>query len=53
MQLGVITAEFARAFKLSMEGGEARLPGTDYSSLFSRPLQPAVVKWEKREGWGK
>jgi len=53
VQLGVITAEFARAFKLGMEGGEARLPGTDYSSLFSRPLQPAVVKWEKREGWGK
>ncbi|KAK5999291.1 hypothetical protein QM012_005616 [Aureobasidium pullulans] len=28
------------------DGGE--FTGTDYSSLFSRPLSPAVVRWERR-----
>lgn len=45
LQLGVITAEFVRAFKLKGK----TVPGTDYSSLFSRPLSPAVVEFERRE----
>ena len=45
VQLGVITAEFVRALKVKGDG----VPGTDYSSLFSRPLNPAVVEWEWRD----
>ncbi len=44
VQLGVITAEFVRAFKLKGK----MVPGTDYSSLFSRPLSPALIEFEKR-----
>lgn len=44
VQLGVITAEFVRAFRLK----GSTLPGTDYSSLFSRPLSPAWIDFEKR-----
>lgn len=29
---------------------EGEVVATDYSSLFSRPLGPAVVGWERREG---
>ena len=47
LQLGVITAEFVRMFRLRAEE-KTGVPGTDYSSLFSRPLSPAVVGWEKR-----
>ena len=49
VQLGVITAEFARTFKLR---GSA-LPGTDYSSLFSRPLSPAMIEFERRNAEAK
>ena len=44
VQLGVITAEFVRVFKLK---GKV-VPGTDYSSLFSRPLSPALIEFERR-----
>lgn len=44
VQLGVITAEFVRTLRLK----GSSVPGTDYSSLFSRPLSPAVVEWERR-----
>lgn len=50
VQLGVITAEFVRMFKLSTLDGKQDIVGTDYSSLFSRPLSPAVVNWERRKG---
>lgn len=45
VQLGVITAEVVKLLKLRGES----VPGTDYSSLFSRPLSPAVVEWEWRD----
>lgn len=32
--------------------GVTGVVGTDYSSLFSRPLNPAVVAWEKRVSGG-
>lgn len=50
VQLGTITATFARLFRFRNVDGVAGIVGTDYSSLFSRPLNPAVVEWEKREG---
>jgi len=47
LQLGAITATMVREFKLSTGEG-FRLVGTDYSSLFSKPLRPAWVNWERR-----
>ncbi|MCJ1397110.1 Lanosterol 14-alpha-demethylase [Xylographa trunciseda] len=48
VQLGTITATMVRQFKLSMPPGQTELVGTDYSSLFSRPLNPANVQWVRR-----
>ncbi|KAL8703609.1 MAG: hypothetical protein Q9201_003208 [Fulgogasparrea decipioides] len=49
VQLGTITATMVRLFRLRNLEGVKGVVGTDYSSLFSRPLNPAVVHWEKRE----
>ncbi len=49
VQLGVITATIVKEFKLRSLEGQKEVVGTDYSSLFSRPLSPAVVQWERRE----
>ena len=49
VQLGVITAEFIRVFKLRGKS----VPGTDYSSLFSRPLSPALIEFERRNPQAK
>lgn len=49
VQLGTILATMVRELKFrEVEEGKG-LVGTDYSSLFSRPLSPAVVRWEKRQ----
>ena len=53
VQLGAITATMVREFQLKTLDGKGRVVGTDYSSLFSRPLNPAVVQWERREKDGK
>ncbi|KAL8836368.1 MAG: hypothetical protein Q9170_002941 [Blastenia crenularia] len=50
VQLGTITATMVRMFKMRNLEGVEGVVGTDYSSLFSRPLSPAVVSWERREG---
>jgi sterol 14-demethylase len=48
VQLQVITAEIVRLFKFSnVDGGNSIAP-TDYTSLFSRPEQPAKIRWERR-----
>jgi sterol 14-demethylase len=47
VQLGTVLATMVRCVKLRMPEGQALVP-TDYSSLFSRPLGPAVVQFEKR-----
>ena len=52
VQLGAILAEFVRTFKLRTLDGKNSVVGTDYSSLFSRPLAPAVVRWEWRNQKG-
>ncbi|KAL8831372.1 MAG: hypothetical protein Q9191_000898 [Dirinaria sp. TL-2023a] len=49
VQLGTILAAWVRMFKLRNVNGGRDIVGTDYSSLFSRPLAPAVVEWERRE----
>ena len=49
VQLGTILAMWVRIFKLRNVDGGRGIVGTDYSSLFSRPLAPAVVAWEKRD----
>lgn len=49
VQLGTITATLVREFRFRNLDGVKGVVGTDYSSLFSRPLNPAVVNWEKRD----
>ncbi|KAI9781430.1 MAG: Sterol 14-alpha demethylase [Geoglossum umbratile] len=48
VQLGVITATMVREFRFRNRDGREDVVGTDYSSLFSRPLNPATVDWERR-----
>ncbi|KAI9841457.1 MAG: Sterol 14-alpha demethylase [Sclerophora amabilis] len=49
VQLGTILAAIVREVRLKNVGDkEGIIVGTDYSSLFSRPLAPAVVEWERR-----
>lgn len=53
VQLQTILATLIRDFRfLNVDGGN-KVVGTDYSSLFSRPLAPAVVRWERRGTAGK
>ncbi|KAI1084715.1 cytochrome P450 [Whalleya microplaca] len=46
--LSVIVATMVRTFKLETLDGKQRVPPTDYSSLFSRPTQRAVIRWVRR-----
>ena len=49
VQLITIAATMVRHFKLRNIGGTKEVIGTDYTSLFTRPLAPANVEWAKRE----
>lgn len=49
VQLGTILCEMVKVLRWRNVGGGKEVVGTDFSSLFSRPLTPAVVEWEKRE----
>ncbi|KAL1891871.1 Lanosterol 14-alpha-demethylase [Sporothrix stenoceras] len=49
VQLQTIVAEVVRLFKFRNVDGSNKVIGTDYASLFSRPLEPAVIHWERRE----
>ncbi|KAL1961188.1 hypothetical protein VTO42DRAFT_3133 [Malbranchea cinnamomea] len=49
LNLGVIVATMVREFKFSNIDGQQGVVGTDFSSLFSRPLEPAWIKWERRK----
>ncbi|KAF9884107.1 Lanosterol 14-alpha-demethylase [Aspergillus nanangensis] len=49
VQLGAITAALARLFKFRNVPGVEKIPDTDYSSLFSKPLGKSFVHFEKRE----
>ncbi|KAI6833172.1 Eburicol [Hortaea werneckii] len=48
VQLQTIVATVIRDFKFFNPDGSKEVVGTDYSSLFSQPMRPAVVKWERR-----
>ncbi|CDM34582.1 hypothetical protein DTO013E5_5072 [Penicillium roqueforti] len=48
LNLEVIVATLVREFKFFNPEGMEGVPDTDYSSLFSRPMQPATVRWEVR-----
>lgn len=47
-QLQTILVAFVRELKIRNPGGSSDIIGTDYTSMFSRPLAPAVVEWERR-----
>ena len=49
VQLGTITATMVRLFKFKNVGSSTGVVGTDYTSLFSRPLAPAEIEWERRD----
>lgn len=48
LNLSVIVATMVRSFRFFLPDEGKILPQTDYSSLFSRPKQPALVRWERR-----
>jgi len=49
VQLQTILIEIVRLLKVRNVDGSNKVIGTDYSSLFSRPLDPAHIRWERRE----
>ncbi|KAI9887008.1 MAG: Sterol 14-alpha demethylase [Watsoniomyces obsoletus] len=48
VQLITILATMVREFRFKNVGNRQDVIGTDYSSLFSRPLNPAFIQWERR-----
>ncbi|KAK7745017.1 Lanosterol 14-alpha-demethylase [Cytospora paraplurivora] len=49
LQLQTIVANITRLFKFrNVDGSTGKTVGTDYASLFSRPLEPANIYWERR-----
>ncbi|KAJ5125890.1 Cytochrome P450 [Penicillium atrosanguineum] len=48
LNLTVIVATLVREFRFFNPEDRVGVPETDYSSLFSRPVQPATVRWERR-----
>lgn len=48
VNLEVILATLVRHFKFGALCGNEDVPRTDYSSLFSGPAKPAVIRWERR-----
>lgn len=49
VQLQTITAVIVRLYKFRNVDGSNNIIGTDYASLFSRPIEPANIFWETRE----
>ena len=49
VQLGTILASMVRHIKVENLPGQKGVVNTDYSSLFSRPIAPAVVRYERRQ----
>lgn len=49
LQLQTVLATFVRYVKLYNLEGRSGVVDTDFSSLFSRPLAPAVVRYERRD----
>lgn len=53
VNLGTIINTMVRNFKVSTLDGKSTVPPTDYTTLFSRPVQPSVIRWERRGSEGK
>jgi sterol 14alpha-demethylase len=54
VQLETIVANLVRVLRFAnLEGRDGALPATDYSSLFSRPMAPNPLRWERRAGMEK
>lgn len=49
LNLAVIVATLVREFRFMNPEDRVGVPDTDYSSLFSRPMQPANVTWVRRD----
>ena len=49
VQLGTIVANWVRVMKMASVDGKNQIVDTDFSSLFSRPLSPALVRFERRQ----
>ena len=49
VQLGTVLATMVRLLRVNTLDNKRGVVDTDYSSLFSRPMAPAIVKYEKRE----
>ncbi|ERF71299.1 Eburicol 14-alpha-demethylase [Endocarpon pusillum Z07020] len=47
VQLGTILATMVRLLRVENLPGKKGVVDTDYSSLFSRPIGPAIVQWER------
>ncbi|SPN97077.1 probable cytochrome P450 51 [Cephalotrichum gorgonifer] len=48
VNLCTIIATLVREFRFSTLDGGSSVPPTDYTSLFSRPAQPSVIRWHRR-----
>ncbi|KKZ61267.1 eburicol 14-alpha-demethylase [[Emmonsia] crescens] len=48
LNLAVIMATMVRHVQFSNKEGRTGVPGTDYSSLFSGPMKPTLIRWERR-----
>ena len=48
VNLVTIISTMVRHFRFSTVDGGSGVPPTDYTSLFSRPTQPAEIRWERR-----
>ncbi len=49
LQLLTITATMVRAFKFRNSDGSSEVAETDFQSLFTRPVAPSNIEWERRE----
>lgn len=48
VQLQTILATVVRSLKFEQSRNEGQMVATDYTSLFSGPLSPAMVNWQRR-----
>ena len=50
VQLATTLALMVRTFRWKRVDAGAPLVQTDYSSMFSKPMSPSMIQWERREG---
>jgi sterol 14-demethylase len=48
LNLGVIVATMVRQFRFYTSDNSKAVPKTDYTSLFSTPMHPSFIRWERR-----